>query len=173
VVEFLTDRASIHADSRSGTENHVPVVLFVARVSNGKLMEQGRTDAFRLNLEATSSSSGMRLGSVVSHEQLLSLAPVAKLGGATVLRHAMTREPVSAAELLARSSAVLAAVQAAAYGDLQNDESVLVIAVVPADERLRARSKAGLLFVTSSMAGSELDEAPSLRSRQREKEPDD
>jgi hypothetical protein len=80
---------------------------------------------------------------------------------------------VSAAELLARSSAVLAAVQAAAYGDLQNDESVLVIAVVPADERLRARSKAGLLFVTSSMAGSELDEAPSLRSRQREKEPDD
>jgi hypothetical protein len=145
-------------------------VLFVARVSNGKLMEQGRTDAFRLNLEATSSSSGMRLGSVVSLRQLLSLAPVAKLGGATVLRHAMTREPVSAAELLARSSAVLAAVQAA---DLQNDESVLVIAVVPADERLRARSEAGLLFVTSSMAGSELDEAPNFRSRQREKEPDD
>jgi hypothetical protein len=172
LVGFLTDRTSIHADSRSGTESHVPVVLFVARVSNGKVMEQGRTDAFRLNLEAASSSSGLRLGSVVSHEQLLSLAPVARFGRATVLRHAMTREPVSAAELLARSSIILAAVQAA-FDDLRNDESVLVIAVVPANENLRSRSNAGLLFVTSSVAGSELDEAPNSRSRQWENEPDD
>lgn len=140
LIRFLAEGTTLRAETRRSTE----VVLFVAHASKGRIVSQGQTRPFRLDAKAASSSTGMLLGSALSQEQILGLASLARLGEAVVKGHTTANVSVSAAELLERPGI---AFNAEDVRGLREHESVLLVAVVPADARMRARSKAGLLFV--------------------------
>ena len=145
LIRFITEGMNLRAEDGSSIE----VVLFVARLSKGTIVSQGQTRPFRLDAKAASTSSGMRLGSALSKEEVLRLAPLSRQSEATAKGFTAAASSMSAAELLQRPLTAFstANVRPPAGTD------VLLLAVVPADAGLRARSKAGALFVIVSPVG--------------------
>ena len=141
--EFLAEGATIQAQTRRS----VDVVVFVARASEGRIVAQGQTRPFRLDAKAASSSTGMTLVPALSERELLALAPLTPLREVPLAAFTTTRESVSASELLRRPQAAFNAENVRHPTVIRDHADVLLVAVVPADEGMRSRSRAGLLFL--------------------------
>lgn len=138
---FLTEGTMVRAETRSSPE----VVLFVARMSRGKLVAQGMSAPFRLDAKSASSSAGMLLGAALNKEQLLTMPPLAGLGDAIVASQATPDRSLAVADLLEEPGAVflLGGGGGGGIGGLfAEEEHVLLIAVVPAQASRYARSLA-------------------------------
>lgn len=153
LIRFLAQGATLRAETRRTTE----VILFVARASNGRVVEQGQTAPFALDGKAASSSSGMPLGSALSEEQILRLPPFAGLSDAIARSLATAQESISASRLLERPGDALRipALDGSSKDvvSMQQGELVL-IAAIPADPAMRERARTRPLFVR--IAGSDL-----------------
>jgi len=145
LIRFITEGMNLRAEG--GTS--IDVVLFVARVSKGTIVSQGQTRPFRLDAKAASTSSGMRLGSALTKEELLRLAPLSRQSEAQAKGYTAAASSMSASELLQRP---LTAFNTANVRNPAGTD-VLILAVVPADAGLRARSKAGALFMIVAPTG--------------------
>ena len=154
LIRFLAEGATLRAETRRSTE----VILFVARASNGKLVEQGRTGPFRLDAKAASSSSGMPLGSALSEEQILSLPPLSGFSDAIVQSLATAQESISASRLLEQpGDALMIPALDGSSKELvakQQQGDLVVIAAIPADPAVRERARTRPLFVV--IAGGDL-----------------
>jgi hypothetical protein len=145
LIRFITEGMNLRAESGTSIE----VVLFVARVSKGTIVSQGQTRPFRLDAKAASTSSGMRLGSALTKEEVLRLAPLSRSSEAKARGFTAATSSMSAAELLQRPLTAFST--ANVRNPAGND--VLLLAVVPADAGLRARSQAGGLFMIVAPMG--------------------
>ena len=148
VPDYLLEGTSTRAETRQSTE----VVLFVARLSRGKLVAQAESAPFRLDVKAASAASGVLLGTGLSRTQLLalsSLGPTAELGVAQVFTPTQT---MSALELVERPGSAfgLPGMNPGIFGE---QEHVLVIAVLPAEARQRSRSRVGPLLMIGGILG--------------------
>jgi hypothetical protein len=136
---FLTEGTMVRAETRSSPE----VVLFVARMSRGKLVAQGMSAPFRLDAKSASSSAGMLLGAALNTEQLFTMPPLARLGDAIVASQATTDRSLAVADLLEEPAALLGGGGGGGIGGLLGEEEhVLLIAVVPAQASRYARTLA-------------------------------
>lgn len=156
ILEVLARGTTVRATGETS------LVLVVAQVSRGRLVARSATDAFRIDPRAA--ERGVVLGSVVSQRQIEGLTSVRRVARETGRYYVPATHPVSAADLVERSGVSFMAVLDDAFGDrsvpggygggwAQNgggggygggaylqSADYLVVAAVPADPRLRARS---------------------------------
>lgn len=142
LIEFLMKGTTLRAETRRSTD----VVLFVVRASNGKVVAQGQTRPFGLDPRTASTSSGMRLGSVVSVEQLLRLPPLASFEDAIAASVYEPEQSIGAVDLTANPGAAfgLPGLNPGIFGE---QEHVLLIGVVPADPGMRERAQTKPLVI--------------------------
>jgi hypothetical protein len=157
------------------TSGEAPLTLILARVSRGRLVERSETAGFRIDPEAA--ERAIVLGSLVSQRQmgtLDALRPVARETGRYFVTAA---RPVDAAEIAERTGMSFMAVLEESFGERSigggygggyggpvgggaardsgyggggiawDEGNYLVVAVVPADARLRARSTVAPLII--------------------------
>lgn len=121
-VDVLSN-ATIHA----ATKESLMVVLFVAQISEGRVVTRGETAPFRLDAGAAG-SRGVPLRRVLSTDQLRGVAPL-RPAEFVVKGHVPVRKPMNAAEAVADPGPAFP----------MYDGSGLFFAVVPADLEFRHR----------------------------------